>query len=100
VDVPEGTGIELPCYACDGRDTACPVCRGGGSWELRRCPGAVTEAWAGQTVELAVIALEGLGWPADGGVLEQSEQFLGALRLVAAERERIEKQRREAAARK
>lgn len=93
--MPEGTGYELACYACSGADPSCPVCAGRGTWELRRCPGAVMEMWAVQTVELASLALGGLGWPAPGGVLDQSELFLHALRIVESERARAEAEARE-----
>lgn len=74
------------CPGCQGRGTGCVLCGGAGRWELIGCPGHFLDAHAGRIVELAVMAAEGMGWPAPGGVLDQSADFLAAWRIVVTQR--------------
>lgn len=74
------------CPGCAGLGGDCVLCAGSGRWEVHGCPGRTLDASAAQIVELAVMATEGMGWPAPGGVLDQAAEFIAAWRLVAGQR--------------
>lgn len=82
------------CPGCAGSGIDCVLCGGAGHWELHGCPGAFLDAHASRLVELAVMAAEGMGWPAAGGVLDQSAEFLAAWRLVIGQRGTYQQQER------
>jgi citrate synthase len=58
------------------------------------CPARVVDRTYLRTVESAVWALEGIGWPVHGGVLDQAWQFVEAVRIVAHMRAHLDEVRR------
>lgn len=83
-----------PCPGCRHFASTCGLCGGSGVWILHRCPGLDAPFEAMRMIESAIMASEGIGWPAAGGVDDQSSEFLHAWRLVVQQRSLYEKRNR------
>lgn len=89
----ESKVVEITCSACSGFDPACPICGGGGTEVLYRCPTSMctsdlSEAFACYSAFDAHGVL-----PVEGGYLAQSREFLSFVGVVNAERAEIERAR-------
>ena len=76
------------CDACAGR--GCAACGKSGRVPMKRCPNALLEPGAVDFVEDAQLLELGV-LPTAGGVCDQAAQWWLAVRIVLAERARVEK---------
>jgi len=74
----------MQCTACDGRDENCERCGGWGTEKITDCPRKIIDQQTWRLLQLADFAEKGC-FPVSGGVLEQSDSFLSACRMVWSE---------------
>ncbi len=90
----ELNSIEIECVVCDGLDTDCQACGGGGRFAVDRCPrefvgGEVTDA-----INLISHAEKG-NFPVAGGTLDQSAWFMGVMDRLQSDQSKIDAERME-----
>lgn len=72
---------------CGGK--GCESCGGTGRWDCNECPKKLIDSQTVETIHFARFARDG-SWPVHGGMLDQSEWFMDACRLVWYEQDTAE----------
>ena len=84
--------LAATCWRCSGIDPdACDLCKGAGMVNIDRCPFALPEAIHWRICEYVGLLEVGI-LPVAGGLEDQSESFLGALRFTQGLKAELERQ--------
>jgi len=86
--------FSVDCPRCAGTRHDCDLCAGAGEVPVDRCPWATMSEQVARVCEYASLIEHGV-LPVEGGLEDQSDTFVTALRLVLSTRGKVEKERAE-----